>query len=80
MGRLENIIARNQRPVGLRATVGMMWRGVLILIILGLLIFTDWALTDDAPPAGDAPAARPPDRDGRRIDGVPILRSPGSAR
>lgn len=89
MGRLENIIARNRRPVGFRATVGMVWRGLFILLILGLLLFTDWALTDDAPPAagGSAapPAASPPpprprDPAERRLDGVPMLRSRGSAR
>ena len=82
VGRLENIIARNRRPVGLRATVGMMWRGAFILLILALLLFTDWALTDEEPAPARAPAgsARPPDPPGRRIDGVPLLRPPAPRR
>ena len=76
MGRLENIIARNRRPHGLRATWGMLWRGLIILFILGLMIFTDWGLTDDA---GDPPSARP-DPGERRLDGVPVLRSPARPR
>lgn len=71
MGRLEDIIARNRRPHGgFRASFGMAWRGLVILVILGLLIFTDWALTD----GGGGPAARPPDPAERRLDGVPVLR------
>lgn len=84
MGRLENIIARNQRPVGFRATAGMMWRGLVILLILGLLLFTDWALTDEPPPPSPAgttaPAERPPEPAGRRLDGVPLLRAPPPKR
>lgn len=89
MGRLENIIARNRRPVGMRATVGMMWRGAFILFILGLLLFTDWALTDEEPAPAAPPAAAPPARPRdpgprdpaeRRIDGVPLLRPPAAKR
>jgi hypothetical protein len=71
VGRLENIIARNRRPHGFRATVGMVWRGVLLLLLLGALIFTDWALTGDA---GEPSSARPPAPGERRLDGVPVLR------
>lgn len=74
MGRLENIIARNRRPMGFRATVGFVWRGLFLLFILAALIFTDWALTDEA---RDPPAPQPPPAPGeRRLDGVPVLRSP----
>jgi hypothetical protein len=73
VGRLENIIARNRRPHGLRASVGLLWRGLLLLFLLALLIFTDWALTDDA---AEGPAARPPEPGERRLDGVPVLRAP----
>jgi hypothetical protein len=71
VGRLEDIITRNRRPHGgFRATFEMAWRGLVILVILGLLIFTDWALTD----GGGGPAARPPDPAERRLDDVPVLR------
>jgi hypothetical protein len=86
VGRLENIIARNRRPVGVRATIGLVWRGLFILFILGALIFTDWALTDDSDGGSGSggsgsggsgavqPAARPrPDE--RHIDGVRVLRT-----
>jgi hypothetical protein len=76
VGRLENIIARNRRPVGVRATIGFVWRGLFILFILAALIFTDWALTDEAPQEPASPAARPVAPGERRIDGVPVLRSP----
>jgi hypothetical protein len=71
VGRLENIIARNRRPHGLRATIGMVWRGVLLLLLLAALIFTDWALTDDA---GEPSSAGPAAPGERRLDGVPVLR------
>lgn len=74
MGRLENIIARNQKPIGLRATVGLAWRGVLLLLLLIALLFTDWALSRDDAPAPQ-PAARPRPVE-RRLDGVPVLRAP----
>jgi len=84
VGRLENIIARNRRPVGVRATIGLVWRGLFILFILGALIFTDWALTDGGDGSGSGsggsgggavqPAARPR-ADERRIDGVRVLRT-----
>jgi hypothetical protein len=73
VGRLENIIARNRRPIGARATVGFVWRGLFLLFILAALIFTDWALTDEA---RDPPAPQPATPDERRLDGVPVLRSP----
>ena len=73
MGRLEDIIARNRRPTGLRASIGFVWRGLFLLFILGALIFTDWALTDEA---RDPPAPQPVAPGARRLDGVPVLRSP----
>jgi hypothetical protein len=76
VGRLEDIVARNRRPHGFRAKFDMFWRGLVLLLILGLMIFTDWGLTDDA---GDPPAVRP-DRGERRLDGIPVLRAPGRPR
>lgn len=77
VGRLENIIARNRRPVGFRATVGLVWRGVFILLILGALIFTDWALTEEEPaPAVIQPPPPPRDPNERRVEGIKVLRPP----
>jgi hypothetical protein len=74
VGRLEDIIARNRRPHGARATFGFLWRGLFLLFILAALIFTDWALTDDGGGSASPPSARPPGPGGHRLDGVPMLR------
>ena len=81
MGRLENIIARNQRPRGSRERVYVsIGFGVVILVILALMVFTDLgtppipAGAARPPAAGSAPAPR-----GQRVDGV-LLRSPRPAR
>jgi hypothetical protein len=52
----------------------MAWRGVVILLLLGLLVFTDWALTDptDEPPL---PSARE-----RSLERVHLLREPAAPR
>lgn len=77
MGRLEDIVARNRQPYGgVRASVGMIWRGLALLILLGLLIFTDWAIPDAPSP----PSAQPPAPAEIRLDGVPILRPAPSPR
>jgi hypothetical protein len=94
MGRLENIIARNQRPNRPRERlVVSLAFSAIVLLILALMVFTDLGLPPDAPAAGDTPSARPgapagpagPARnDGRRgkhVDGVLLWRPhAGSAR
>jgi hypothetical protein len=76
MGRLENIIARNQRPNRPRerlvVTLGF---GAIVLLILGLMVFTDLGIPPDPHSAG-APAA--PDRRGKHVDGVLLRTSGGS--
>ena len=65
MGRLDDILARNrrrQRP-GERALWSMVF-GLIILLILGLAVFTDLG----RPPASSAPPRGP------HVDGV-LLRS-----
>jgi cell division protein FtsN len=84
MGRLENIIARNQRPRGSRerlyVSVGF---GVTILVILALMVFTDLGKPPvparSAKPPAAGPAAPVPAPRGQRVDGV-LLRSPPTAR
>jgi hypothetical protein len=76
VGRLENIIARNQRPRGSRERIYVsIGFGVTILVILALMVFTDLGM-----PPVPAGAARPPAAGsaahGQRVDGV-LLRSPG---
>jgi hypothetical protein len=79
VGRLENIIARNQRPSGSRERIYVsIGFGVAILTILALMVFTD--LGTPPVPAGAKPAATPATAPrGQRVDGV-LLRSPGPAR
>jgi hypothetical protein len=77
VGRLENIIARNQRPnrPRERLVVSLLFGGI-VLLILGLMVFTDLGLPPDAPKAGQAvPAhAAPPARTGKHVDGVLLRR------
>jgi len=86
MGRLENIIARNQRPNRPRERlVVSLSFGAIVLLILGLMVFTDLGLPPTAPAAPDAGQAAPaaparqaprPHR-GKHLDGV-LLRAPAS--
>jgi hypothetical protein len=90
VGRLENIIARNQRPKGSRerlvVTVGF---GMAILIILALMVFTDLGMPpvprkavpveSGAAPGASAAPATGAERRGKRVDGV-LLRSPPPAQ
>jgi hypothetical protein len=76
VGRLENIIARNQRPRGSRERVFVsLGFGLVILTILALMVFTDLG-TPPVPRrvAPSAPAAGSGHR-GQRVDGV-LLRTP----
>ena len=82
MGRLENIIARNQgrnRPRE-RLVVSLVF-GAIVLLILGLMVFTDLGLPPGAPHEGQAAPVRtgPRPRDGKHVDGV-LLRAPGAAK
>jgi len=84
VGRLENIIARNQRPNRLRerlvVTIGF---GAIVLLILVLMVFTDLGLPPDASRTGaSAPAparAAPRAHDGKHVDGI-YLRAPAAGR
>lgn len=65
MGRLDNIVQRNKHPWRLRGTLSFGLRSVFLLVILGLLIFTDWALSpdDDRPGINVVPEKDPAVRD-----------------
>jgi hypothetical protein len=80
MGRLENIIARNQRPnrPRERLVVSLVFGGI-VLLILALMVFTDLGLPPGAPTSGTAApaAAAPRARDGKHVDGV-FLRRPAA--
>ena len=87
MGRLENIIARNQRPNQMRERLAVsIVFGAILLLILALMVFTDLGLPPGAPapgpavaPGGEpAPRGAPVDR-GKHVDGI-LLRSSPPAR
>lgn len=70
VGRLENIIARNQRPRGSRERFYVMVGfGVAIIVIIVLMTFTD---------LGKPPVPRRPAPAAQRVDGV-LLRTPAPA-
>jgi hypothetical protein len=80
MGRLENIIARNQRPNRPRERlVVSLSFGAIVLLILGLMVFTDLGLPPSSPQADQAaPApAAPRSHPGRHLNGV-LLRAPAA--
>lgn len=56
MGRLEDIIERNRKPPKRRERFELGLRSLFLLVILALLLFTDWALSPDA----DQPPTPPP--------------------
>lgn len=43
MGRLENIAQRNKQPFRLKGSRSMLVRGIFLLLILALFLFTRWA-------------------------------------
>ncbi len=78
MGRLDNIIARNQRPNQMRERmVVSLGFGAIILLILGLMVFTDLGKSPNAPDELTAPVARPASHD-KHVDGVMLRRAPAA--
>ena len=76
MGRLDNIIARNQRPNQMRERmVVSLGFGAIILLILGLMVFTDLGKSPNAPDELTAPVARPFQHE-THINGVMLRRQP----
>jgi len=72
VGRLENIIARNRggnRPP--ERVMVMIVVGLVILLILGLAVFTDLGVPADDEPASPRLQQQPP-----HVDGVQLRRTP----
>jgi hypothetical protein len=91
VGRLENIIARNQRPKGSRERFWVMVGfGVTILIIIVLMTFTDLGMPpvprkaepaeSGAAPGAPGAAGSGTEQRGTRVDGVLLRRSPGPTK
>jgi hypothetical protein len=82
VGRLDNILARNRRShrrINERLIVSMAM-GLIVLLILALMVFTDLGLPPVAPDAGTPNRETfqpPPPRPelGHRVDGI-LLRAP----
>lgn len=74
MGRLDNIIARNRRPNRLQERVIVSTLlGLVVLLIIGLTVFTDFGLPPEARNAPAAPAAvpaAPAAGHGKRVNGI----------
>ena len=72
MGRLDNIVARNRRPNRLqeRVIVSTLF-GLIVLLVIGLAVFTDLGRPPDARDAPDGPSV--PDH--TRVNRV-LLRKP----
>ena len=71
MGRLENIASRNKHPWRLKGTFSFGLRSLFLLVILGLLIFTNWATSpeDKRPGINVVPA---PSKDASEPQGEPV--------
>jgi hypothetical protein len=68
VGRLEDIVERNRNPKGNRERMTVMiGLGVFLLLILGMMVFTNLGLRPEppAPPAGSA-------SHDHHVDDVPI--------
>jgi hypothetical protein len=65
VGRLENIVERNKHPYRKRS-ISFEIPALLLLIVLGLLMFTDFATP---------PAPKKPTKD-RAVHDVPLMRAP----
>jgi hypothetical protein len=87
VGRLENIIARNQRPNRPRERlVVSLSFSAIVLLILGLMLFTDLGLPPGASAAGPSVPARTgapahggkpekPEKPDKHVDGVLLRRA-----
>jgi hypothetical protein len=87
VGRLENIVARNQRPNRMQERVIVsMVIGAIILLILVLAVFTDLGQPPDADRRDASPAATPaahpaaPAGPVRRVDGILLATPPAKPK
>ena len=61
MGRFEDIVQRNKQPFRLQGSRAMLIRGVFLLVILSLFLFSRWATPpeDHRPGINVVPAKDP---------------------
>jgi len=72
VGRLENIIARNRNPSGRRDRYALGLLGVVLVVVVGMLIFTGLALPPGTPDPATAEPAKPDDS----VRGIKLYRPP----
>lgn len=65
MGKLDDIVARNRQPFRLKGSRSLIVRGLFLLLILALFLFTDWGTQpeDNRPGVNVVPAKDPAVRD-----------------
>jgi len=72
VGKLEDIVARNQQSFRLKGSRAMLLRGLFLLLILGLFLFTKWAM----PPKDDRPGINVVPEKDRAVRGVKLYKVP----
>jgi hypothetical protein len=74
VGRFDEIVARNQKPFRLASSRGMIVRGIFLLLILALFLFTSWG----TPPEDKRPGINvvPGPQDAKPVRGVKLYRAP----
>jgi len=74
VGRLENIIERNQRPgkSRIRRGLGVGFAMIVVFVVLILLIFTDLATPPEDERLAPEPAARPAPNQPRPVRGLKL--------
>jgi hypothetical protein len=72
VGRLEDIKERNKQPFRLKGSRALFIRGLFLLLILGLFLFSDWATQpEDTRPGINIVPAKDPAVRGVKLYKVP---------
>ena len=72
MGRLDNIAQRNKHPFRLKGSRGLIVRGLFLLLILALFLFTSWA----KPPPDTRPGINVVPSKDKAVHGVKLWKAP----
>ena len=73
MGRLDNIAQRNKHPFRLKGSRAMIIRGLFLVLILALFLFTSWA----KPPPDNRPGINVvPAKPEKAVHGVKLWKAP----
>ena len=77
MGRLDNIVQRNKQPFRLKGSRGMLVRGLFLLLILALFLFSSWAKPppDNRPGINVVPSPPQPPKE-KAVHGVKLWKAP----